>query len=315
MKILVTGTLGYDYIMVYPGRFADRIMKDKIHQISLSFLVDSLRKNFGGTSGNIAYTLRLLGNNPTIVACGGNDFSLYRAFMKEKKMDASGISLEKSVPTGSYFVVTDLDDNQIGSFYVGAGKNNKRLSLKTFIKKSHDCFTVISANDPKAINKYVRECIALTSPYMYDPAFQIGQMGVSDLRFGISHAAIFIGNDYEVALAEKRLGISHTELLSLVPLVVTTLGAKGSRVEKGKEVHEIKPVKAKKVVDPTGAGDAYRGGFLTGYLSGKDLATCGQMGSLSAVYTVEKYGTVTHSYSKAQFQKRFYMAYKKKVTW
>lgn len=303
MKEIITGSVGYDYIMNFPGRFAERIMPDKLHQISLSFLADKLSKNLGGCAGNIAYTLKLLGMEPTIVAVAGNDFSEYRQFLDKHSISAEKIRVVRDEPTSSYHVVTDRDDNQIGSFYVGASKYNKELSLEQPEKPT---FVVVSPNDPDAVKKYVRECRTLGYRYMYDPAFQIDNFTPEELRYAIEGAEIVIGNDYEIALIEQKLGISHEELLVMGPKVtITTLGGKGSIIETRNEAIHVKAAKAKHVSDPTGAGDAYRGGFLAGYLRGFDLAICGQMGSVAAVYTVEKYGTVTHHYTKEEFVNRY----------
>lgn len=301
--VVVTGTLGFDYIMDFPGKFADRIMPDKIHKISLSFLADTLKKQFGGTAGNIAYTLKLLGFEPKIIALAGNDFEPYRKFLQNHGIDTSGILIKKDVATSSYFVITDKDDNQIGSFYLGASKYAKNLSVIN--KGPKPDFVVLAPAEPKAMKKYVLECRKYRLPYLYDPAFQIGAFTPDDLMQGISGAKILIGNDYEISLIEDKLKINHFELLELCPIVITTLGAKGSIIERvGKKIL-IPSAKPKKIVDPTGAGDAYRGGFLAGYLRRFDLKTCGKMGAVAAAYTVEKYGTITHIFNKGEFAKRY----------
>lgn len=306
--VVVTGTLGFDYIMDFPGKFADRIMPDKIHKISLSFLADTLKKQFGGTAGNIAYTLKLLGIEPKIVAPTGNDFEPYIKFLQKHGIDTSGILIKKDVATSSYFVITDKDDNQIGSFYLGASKYAKSLSV---IKKGpRPNFVVLAPAEPEAMKKYVKECHKNKLPYIYDPAFQIGAFTPDDLTKGISGAKILIGNDYEISLIEDKLKINHSELLKLCPITITTLGAKGSIIENAGKKIFIPSAKPKKIIDPTGAGDAYRGGFLAGYLRGLDLKTCGQMGAVAAAYTVEKYGTVTHSFKKRNFIKRYKQNYK-----
>lgn len=309
MEVIVTGSLGYDYIMDFPGRFAERIMPDKIHKLSLSFLVDKLSKQFGGVAGNIAYTLKLLGIDPLVVACTGNDFSPYKKHLMKHQIRTSQIKEYKDESCSLYSVVTDQDDNQIGSFYVGAMKYAKNLSLQgstlhSRVEPSRN-FAILAPTDPAAMKKYVKECRDLNLPYLYDPAFQIAAFTADELKEGIEGAAIFIGNDYEIALVEERMGISHEELLTLTPIVITTLGAKGSVVETRKESIHIKPAKPKNTSDPTGAGDAFRAGFLAGYLRKLDLATCGQMGSVAAVYTVEKYGTQTHTFTKKEFCRRY----------
>lgn len=303
MKEVVTGSLGYDYIMNFNGRFADRIMPDKLHQISLSFLADKLSKNFGGTAGNLAYTLKLLGAEPYIVSTAGNDFADYRKFLSKHRITSAGIHVVSDEPCSSYHVVTDSDDNQIGAYHVGAAKYNKELSLK---QSELPKFVVIGPNDPEAMKKYVTECRTMGLRYLYDPAFQIGNFTPEELRYAIEGADILIGNDYEIALVEQKLGVTHEDLIMMGPnAVITTLGAKGSIIETRHDAIHVKAAKPKNVSDPTGAGDAYRGGFLAGYVRGYDLLTCGQMGSVAAVYTVEKYGTVTHHYTKNEFIKRY----------
>ncbi|MEK7544360.1 MAG: carbohydrate kinase family protein [Patescibacteria group bacterium] len=334
MKVIVTGSLGYDNIMDFPGRFADRIMPDNIHKLSLSFLVDKLSKQFGGVAGNIAYTLNLLGIKPRIVACAGNDFGPYKKHLTRHHLNTTYIKQFADESCSLYSVVTDQDDNQIGSYFVGAMKHAKDLSITTPLKDSGNrrdsrnrtnahSFVIISPTDPAAMVKYVKECRTLKIPYLYDPAFQIATFSPEELKEGITGAAILIGNDYEISLIESRLEISHEELLTMTPIVITTLGAKGSVIETRKESIHIKPAKPKNTSDPTGAGDAYRGGFLAGYLryarfpeskksgfresvtNADQLLVCGQMGSVAAVYTVETYGTQTHTFTKKEFAKRY----------
>ena len=298
MNVVVTGSLSYDYIMDFAGRFRDRIMPDKLHVISLGFLVDTLTKQFGGTAVNQAYTLKLLGIDPQVVTAAGNDFAEYKKFLKKHGISVKHIKIFKNEPCSSYHVVTDRDDNQIGAFYIGASRYNVRLT----IPKTAD-FAIIGPTDPKAMVRYVRACRG--KKYLYDPAFQIDNFTADELREGITGAHILIGNDYEIALIEQKLKISHEKLIVMVPILITTLGAKGSLIETRKEAIGIKPAKPKNVSDPTGAGDAYRAGFVAGYVRGYDLQISGQMGSVAAVYTVEKYGTQTHHFTRAQFTKRY----------
>lgn len=315
MKEVVTGTLGYDYIMNFNGRFSDRIMPDKLHQISLSFLADTLTKNLGGTAGNLGYTLKLLGADPYIVSTAGHDFSEYHDFLIAHELDIQGIRVVRNEPCGSYHVITDRDDNQIGAFYTGATRYNKELSVHPPDMEMNDLFVVIGPNDPVAMRRYVDECTKDKLRYLYDPAFQIDNFSPEELLNAISHAELVIGNDYEIALIEQKLGMSHEELILLGPkAILTTLGAKGSIIETRHEAIHIKPAVPKKVSDPTGAGDAFRGGFLAGYVRGFTLESCGKMGSVAAVYTVEKYGTITHHYTKKQFEERYVENYGQTLT-
>ena len=303
MGVVVNGTLCYDYIMDFPGKFADRIMPDKIHKISLSFLVDKLNKQMGGTAGNIAYSLNLLKVSPTILAPAGNDFTPYRKFLLKNKIPTNHIKTYPDVATGSYFVVTDQDDNQIGSFYAGAAKYTSSLRIANVAPKPN--FAILAPTDPLAMLIFAKECQELNIPYLFDPAFQIESIDKRDLLDAISHAQIFVGNDYEISLVEKKLSLTHIQLTKVVPILITTLGARGSTIESlGKNIH-INPAKPQNISDPTGAGDAFRGGFVAGYLRGLDLQTCGHMGSIAAVYTVEKYGTVTHNYTIRNFIRRY----------
>lgn len=310
MNVVVTGSLGFDYIMDFAGRFADRIMPEKIHVLSLSFLVEHLSKQFGGTAGNIAYTLKLLGLDPLIVAPVGNDFHPYKTFLESKKIQTKHIAVHNNVSTSAYFVMTDKADNQIGAFFVGATKYAKNLT----IPRDRKAFVVLTATDPLAMKKYVKECRLLNLPYLYDPAFQVAMFSAEELREGISGAQILIGNDYEIALIKEKLEISHEELVMMVPILITTLGGKGSIIETRHDSIGVAAAKPKNMSDPTGAGDAYRAGFLAGFLRKFPLDVCGRMGSVAAVYTVEKYGTQTHTFTKKEFIKRYIENYGKTIT-
>lgn len=309
-QVIVTGSLGYDYIMDFPGRFADRIMPEKIHVLSLSFLVERLTKRVGACATNLAYSFKLLGGDPIILSSAGKDFKELQTFFKKYRISTAAIKIFHDDYCSSYHVVTDQNDNQIGAFHLGALKHNKELSLKKFIGSD---FVSIGPTDPIAMAKYVNECYKYKLPYLYDPSFQIADFTPEELRKGLTGAAIAIGNDYEIALMEKRLGMSHKELVALVPILITTLGPKGSIVESGKNVIHIKSAKISKVVDPTGAGDAYRAGFLTGYLKKMDLKMCGQMGSVAAAYAIESYGTVSHHFTTKEFERRYFENYGQKI--
>jgi len=331
MNVIVTGSLGYDYIMDFSGRFADRIIDDKIHKISLSFLVDTLKRNFGGTAGNFAYTSNLLGLHSILLSTVGNDFQPYKEFLEKQKIETKYIAELPDILTGTYFGVTDQDDNQIGAYYGAPLRNNINLSIKKITIPID--FVHISPHNPKAMVKQIKECQSMNLKYMYDPAFQTGDFSRDELREGIAGAEILIGNDYEIELISEKAGVTHEELRTMVPVLVTTLGSKGSVVETRRDSIHVKPAIPKNTSDPTGAGDAYRAGFVAGYLhfaanhprgesfrtsgaylSVDELQVCGQIGSVAAVYTVEKYGTQTHTFTINKFKERYKQNYGTELT-
>lgn len=301
--IVVAGSLSFDFVMNFPGKFVDHIMPEKIHILNLSFLTNKLNKNFGGTAGNIAYNLSLLGQKASIWASVGKDFSPYNRFLKRSGVNTSYIKIYKKDFTSNYFAVVDKSDNQIGGFYAGAMSKDKNLSIKR-VKEPID-FVIISPTTPEAMAKLAIECQEAKIPYLFDPGMQLPRLTKRQLERGIGGAQILIGNDYELGLIQKKLGVKKKKLLKGVSVLITTLAEKGSIIETKKGKIKIKSAKPEKVSDPVGAGDAYRAGFIAGFLMGFDLTTCGQMGSVCAAYTVEKYGTTTHRFTKKEFCGRF----------
>lgn len=299
--ITVTGSLAFDHIMDFPGSFGDHIMPDKIHQINLSFLVNTLSKQQGGTAGNIAYNLALLKQPVSIIGVAGSDFAEYSKFLQDTGVDISKIKISQDKLTSSAFIMTDKNDNQITAFYPGAMDNTPSLSLNG-IKSD---LIVISPNNPEAMVKFTRECQTQNIPYMLDPGMQLPALNPEDLKDMIKGATILIGNDYEIELLSSKLKVKSEKLLETVKILITTLGEKGSTIQSGSETIQVNAAKPTSIIDPTGAGDAYRAGFLAGWTQSKDLKTCGQMGSTAACYAVEKYGTTTHKFSIEEFCQRY----------
>lgn len=301
-RIVVTGSLAYDHIMSMPDSFGDHIMPDKIHILNVSFIMRTFRREFGGTAGNIAYTLSLLKIPTLLVSSAGNDFQSYQKHLESLKyLDISGIKIFKNVQTAQGFVTTDKNDNQIWGFYEGAMKKTKAISLKRFFKKGD--FVVIAPNDPESTIKFVKECVRAGIPYLFDPAFNIPHFSKDELMFSIKNALIVIGNDYEIELIKRRTGIKKFPENNQI--WITTLASRGSQIKQGANQFKIPPAKPQNASDPTGAGDAYRAGFLAGFFKQLPLDVCGKAGSLSSVYTVEKYGTQTHKFDLKGFQERF----------
>jgi adenosine kinase len=303
MNIAVFGSLAYDYIMHFSGTFTDRIKEEKLSSLSLSFLVDSLTKQLGGTAGNIAYSLNLLDTPAHILAYAGNDFDTYQTHLQHHSISTTYIRTDKKLPTSSYFVITDKTGNQIGSFYIGAMKHASTLTLKTMTPAPD--FVVVAPADPKAMLHIAKEAAERGIPYLFDPAFQTATFSQEELRTAITSCDMLIGNEYEISLIEDALSVSHEELLLMVPRMITTLGEKGSIVEDRTTAIHIPAIPVKKAVDPTGAGDAYRAGFLAGYVRGYTSVVCGQLGTIAAAYTVECSGTQTHTYTKKEFTERY----------
>lgn len=302
-KVLVTGSLAFDQIMDFNGKFADHIDPTKLHILNISFNVENLKKQRGGTAGNIAYNMALLNNRPFILGIAGQDFAEYKSFLEKVGVDTSSIKIVKDDFTSQASIMTDLDHNQITSYYPGAQKKSSELKIVTISPKPE--FVVVAPTDPLAMVNFAEECRALRIDYMFDPGMLLPMLNDNDLKKSIKGSTILIGNDYEMGIILKRLGVSVEDLLNTVDVVITTLGGYGSVIKTNDEEIKISPGKPLEVLDPTGAGDAYRAGFLTGYLNGLDLKTSGQMGSITACYAVENYGTTTHRFSVEEFKKRY----------
>lgn len=322
MKIIITGSLAFDFIMNFPGKFGDHILPEKIHEINLSFLVEKLQKQYGGTAGNIAYNLALLGLRPTVLATAGYDFTEYKSELEKVGVDTSMIYIIEAEPTASAFIFTDMVDNQITGFYPGAMRASTQFQIPNFkFQIEQTPFVVISPNEPKAMTNHVSNCLKLSLPYMFDPGMQLPRLKTQDLKLGIEGAKIVIGNDYEIALirnrfrSESRLRFRESIGQTISQIWITTLGDKGSIVEADGKTYKIPPAKPREVLDPTGAGDAYRAGFLAGFLRGLPLKTCGKMGSIAAVYTVEKYGTTTHKFTVKEFKNRYQENFREDLKW
>jgi adenosine kinase len=310
VRIVVTGSLAYDYIMNFPGYFKDHILPDKVHMLTVSFLVDSMRRMRGGVAGNIAYTLALLGERPLVVATAGQDFGEYRAWMEQQGIDPSGIKLIDDEFTASCFINTDRSNNQIVAFYTGAMARSRELSLLGLGLGTHD-LVIISPTDPDAMARYADECRSHGIPFLFDPGKQTPRLDGEQILAGLTGASVLIGNDYEFAMMAQKTGKSEAELLATTPLTVTTRGEQGSTIYdnvKGQQLHiPTAPISA--VVDPTGAGDAYLGGLVFGLARGLPLDVTGRVAALSAAYAIEQRGCQEHAYTPADFAERYASAF------
>jgi adenosine kinase len=304
MDILLTGSVANDYIMKFPGYFREHILPDKLDSISLSFLVESLILRRGGVAPNIAYTLALLGERPRVYASVGDDFEEYRVWLERHGVDTSEMRVIPGEYTASFFVNTDRANSQIASFYPGAMSFAVELSLYDLVGDRPD-LVVISPNDPMAMVKYTRECQELVIPYLYDPSQQIPRLDDGQLLFGVKGARALFVNDYEFGMIQKRTGLAPADILESTTFTVVTSGNEGSVIYTSDGDFHITVVPPRAVIDPTGVGDAFRGGFLTGYGHGWDWQMCGRMGALAATYCIESDGPQGHSFSIEEFRSRF----------
>jgi len=304
VAIICTGSIAYDYLMSFPGYFKDHIIPDKLDSISLSFLVDDMVRQRGGTAPNISYNLALLGEKPKLMGTVGEDFDDYRAWLEKNGVDTSLVKKIDGIYTASFFANTDLSNNQIASFYTGAMAFAKELSIKDLDKTEID-LVIISPNDPTAMGKYSHECKDLGIPYVFDPGQQVVRNDPEEIRAGIQNAQSLFINEYEYELIQKHTDMSDAEIKHAVEYVVITCGSNGSDIWVKDEHYRIPAVKPGKIADPTGVGDAFRGGFIRGLELGFDWETCGQMGALAATYCLENRGTQNHSYTRSEFIARY----------
>ncbi|GAB4535293.1 MAG: carbohydrate kinase family protein [Anaerolineales bacterium] len=300
--IIITGSVAYDYLMTFPGYFKEQILPDRLESISLSFLVDSMTRQRGGTAPNIAYSLALLGGQPKLMATVGEDFVEYRAWLERSGVNTA---LTRVVPgkfTASFFATTDHANAQIASFYPGAMAHAAELSFKGIEKPD---LVVISPNDPAAMKSYAAECRELDIPYLYDPSQQVLRLSGDELTRDMQGAHFLFVNDYEYGLIEKKTGLDLAGILDMVQVLVVTRGEKGASIYTDGQEIQVPVYPPERVLDPTGVGDAFRGGFLAGWQRGFDWQLCAQMGALAATYCLEQTGTQNHTYTRSEFVQRF----------
>jgi adenosine kinase len=302
MHLVVTGSIAFDYLMSFPGKFTEHILPEHLSRVSLSFLVDSMDKRRGGCAPNIAYTLALLGERPKLMATAGRDFDEYRRWLTAAGVDTS---LVKEIPdtfTASFFCSTDSANNQIASFYTGAMANASELSFRT---AGPIDLAIISPNDPAAMTQYADECRAMSVPFIFDPGQQCARMSAEELVDGLTGAAMLICNDYEWELVQKKTGLAESDIFDRTRMLVVTRGEHGSTVLTADSRADVPAVPPQRVADPTGVGDAYRGGFMKGLVHGADPTVCARMGSVAATYALEHLGGQSHAYTWQEFEARY----------
>lgn len=303
MNIVITGSIAYDYLMHFPGDFLEHVKPDRLRKLSLSFLVDDMRKQRGGCAPNIAFTLALLGERPVVMGTAGQDFEDYRLWLEAHGVDTSAIRIVPDVFTASFFATTDENQNQIASFYTGAMSYARELSFHDLPQPVD--LTIISPNDPEAMVRYPMECKELGIPYIYDPSQQIVRSSPEALRAGVEGADMLIVNDYEYELLKDRLGMTDEAMRAAVKrAVIVTLGAEGAMIWAEERV-QVPAVPPERILDPTGVGDAFRGGMIKGLTLGLPWDACGRLGALAATYVLETAGPQAHRYTVAEFAARY----------
>jgi adenosine kinase len=305
MTLIVTGSIAFDYLMSFPGRFTEHLLPEHMQRVSLSFLVDTMDKRRGGCAPNIAYTLALLGERPRLMATAGQDFGDYATWLSAAGVDLSLVKVVADKFTASFFCSTDQANNQIASFYTGAMANAGELSFRTIDGLAADGLVIISPNDPEAMVQYAGECSTMGVRYIWDPGQQCARMDGAQLRDGIDGAHIVICNDYEFELIRQKTGMSEAEVLEVAEALVVTKGEHGSAVLTREGRAEVAAVPTDHIVDPTGVGDAFRGGLMKGLAGGRPLPVCAQMGSVAATWALEHLGGQSHAYTWAEFVQRF----------
>jgi adenosine kinase len=305
MKLVVTGSIAFDYLMSFPGKFTEHLLPEHMHRVSLSFLVDTMDKRRGGCAPNIAYTLALLGERPLVMATAGQDFGDYRAWMEAAGIDTTYVKMVPDRFTASFFCSTDQASNQIASFYTGAMANAGELSFRTIPGLKGDGLVIISPNDPDAMVQYAQECSTLGIRYIWDPGQQCARMDGTQLGEGISGAFMVIVNDYEFELLRQKTGMSEKDVQDEVEVLVITRGEKGCSVFADGVQKDVPAVPPVRIEDPTGVGDAFRGGFMKGLATGASYEECARLGSVAATYALEHLGGTSHAYSMDEFKARY----------
>ena len=302
-EVVLTGSIAYDYLMSFPGRFTDHILPDHLDSLSLSFLVDSLERRPGGIAANIAYSMALLGERPRMLATVGEDFEEYRRSLESIGVVTSDVKVIPGLLTASFFVTTDETNAQIASFYTGAMAHATELSFAEL--ESPPDLVLISPNDPDAMIAYANECIELGISYFYDPSQQILRLDSANLEAGIRGCEALFANDYEFALIEDKTSLTIDDITKLTKFTVITRGEDGSDLYTQEGRQHIPIVRARETAEPTGVGDSYRAGFLTGYLHELPLDCCCMMGALCATYSLEHLGPQSHKFELDEFVARF----------
>jgi adenosine kinase len=311
MKIAVTGSIATDHLMHFPGRFAEQLLPDQLHKVSLSFLVDDLVVRRGGIGANIAFGMSQLGLRPALVGAVGTDFADYRAWLERHGVDCASVHISEIAHTARFVCTTDEDMCQVASFYAGAMSEARLIELRPVADRLGGLdLVIISPNDPVAMTRHTQECRELGYSFAADPSQQLARMSGAEVRDLIDGAAYLLTNEYEKQLLESKTGLSDPEVLDRVGIRVTTLGRDGVAIS-GREIEPIHVPVAREVqaYDPTGVGDGFRAGFFAARSWGLGLERCAQVGALLATLVLETVGTQEYTIRSDEFAKRLAESY------
>lgn len=311
MQIAITGSVATDHLMTFPGKFNDSLMADQLHNVSLSFLVDDLQIRRGGVAANICFGMSVLGQSPILYAAVGHDFADYQAWLEQHGVNCSHAHVSTKQHTARFMCTTDQEQNQIASFYPGAMSESSELHIDQLATRVGTLdLVLIGADDPAAMLQHSKACKKLGIPFIADPSQQLPRLDGDQTKAVVEGATYLFNNEYEATLIEQRTGWTPEEVLEHVGVRVTTLGKDGARItsKDGLDIHV--PVAAEKTIkDPTGVGDGFRAGFITGLSWGLSLERCAQIGSLLATYVIETVGTQEFILDRHEFVSRFIAAY------
>jgi adenosine kinase len=303
MQIFVSGSLAYDRIMDFPGRFVDHILPEKIHILNVCFMVNGLTERFGGTAGNIAYNLALLGEKPVILATAGKDFGPYREWLISLGLPLEGIKEIAEEFTAGAYITTDLADNQITGFNPGAMKHCSAYQFDGVDPAA--ALAIVAPGSLEDMLAYSRAYKARGVPYIFDPGQSIPAWGGDELKEMATGARALIVNDYELEMFRQKTGLPEEDLLNLTPAVITTRGEAGSYLRTAAGIEDFPAIRVQQVQDPTGAGDAYRAGLIKGLALGLSWPEAVRMGAVLASFCVELQGTQEHRVEVRQFWERY----------
>ncbi len=302
MTALICGSFAYDHIMVFPGRFKDHILPEKIHMLNVCFVVPDMKREFGGCAGNIAYNMKLLGADCLPMGAVGEDFASYGAWLKRQGIDDKHIKIIDNTFTAQCFITTDLDDNQITAFQLGALTHAHENTVSA---AEHIRIGIVAPDGKDGMLEHAEQFARQGTPFIFDPGQNVTVLNKAELISSFEHATWVTFNDYEWQLVESKTGLTTERLLEMIDALIVTRGAQGSTIySKGKQI-EIPAAKAKQVVDPTGCGDAYRAGLLYGLMNDMDWETTGRVAALMGALKIEVQGTQNHRFDEQAFVDQF----------